>query len=104
MSFLEKRGVGFRVGEAIVPIVTAAIIFDLSVGSPRARPTAGMARKACRAASHRPITQGNVGAGNRASVGKLPGIRRGMKSGLGSTSRSQGPLVVGVLNVVDALG
>ena len=104
MSFLEKRGVGFRVGEAIVPIVPAAIIFDLSVGSPRARPTAGMARKACRAASHRPVTQGNVGAGTGASVGKLRGIGRAMKSGLGSASRSKGPLVVGALTVVNAWG
>src|SRR3989475_8633813 len=104
MSFLEKRGVGFRVGEAIVPIVPAAIIFDLSVGSPRARPTPAMARRACRAASHRPVEQGNVGAGTGASVGKLRGIERAMKSGLGSASRSKGPLVVGALAVVNAWG
>ena len=104
MSFLEKRGIGFPVRGTIVPIVPAAIIFDLSVGSPRARPTPAMARRACRAASHRPVEQGNVGAGTGASVGKLRGIERAMKSGLGSASRSKGPLVVGALAVVNAWG
>jgi len=104
MSFLEKRGVRFRVGKAIVPIVTAAIIFDLSVGSPRARPTPVMAREACRTASDRPVAQGNVGAGTGASVGKLHGIGHAMKSGLGSASRTKGPLIVGALAAVNAWG
>ena len=104
MSYLEASGIGFRVRDAVVPIVPAAIIFDLSVGSPRVRPSPAMARKACRAASSRPVAQGNVGAGTGASVGKLYGIGRAMKSGLGSASRSSGPLVVGALAVVNAWG
>src|SRR6267142_2794882 len=104
MSFLERRGIGFRVRDAIVPIVPAAILFDLSAGSPRARPTPAMARRACRAASSRPVLQGNVGAGTGASVGKMHGIRRAMKSGLGSASRRKGALVVGALTVVNAWG
>jgi L-aminopeptidase/D-esterase-like protein len=104
MSYLEASGTGFRVREAIVPIVPAAIIYDLSVGSPRARPTPAMARRACRSASSRPVAQGNVGAGTGASVGKIHGIGRAMKSGLGSASVSQGPLVVGAIAVVNAWG
>jgi L-aminopeptidase/D-esterase-like protein len=104
MSFLERRGIGFRVRGAIVPIVPAAILFDLTTGSPRARPTPVMALRACRLASTRPVEQGNVGAGTGATVGKLHGIDRAMKSGLGSASRRKGPLVAGALAVVNAWG
>ena len=104
MSFLEEQGIGFRVRDAIVPIVPAAILFDLSAGSPRARPTPVMARRACRAASSRRVVQGNVGAGTGATVGKMHGIPRAMKSGLGSASLRNGTLVVGALAVVNAWG
>jgi L-aminopeptidase/D-esterase-like protein len=104
MSYLEEQGVGYRVRDAIVPIVPAAILFDLSAGSPRARPTPAMARRACRAASSKSVVQGNVGAGTGASVGKMHGIARAMKSGLGSASLSRGRIVVGALVVVNAWG
>ena len=104
MSYLEAQGIGFRVREAIVPIVPAAILFDLSLGRGRARPTPALARKACRAASSRPVAQGSVGAGIGASVGKLHGIERAMKSGLGSASQRMGRVVVGALAVVNAWG
>jgi L-aminopeptidase/D-esterase-like protein len=104
MSWLEERRIGFRLREAIVPIVPAAILFDLSVGDPRARPTPVMARRACRAASARPTAQGNLGAGTGASVGKLFGMSRAMKGGLGSASARSGRLVVGALAVVNAWG
>jgi L-aminopeptidase/D-esterase-like protein len=104
LDYLEERGIGFRVREAIVPIVPAAILFDLSVGSPRARPTPAMARRACRSASRRPVRQGNLGAGTGASVGKLHGMDRAMKTGLGSASLRVGRLVVGALAVVNAWG
>lgn len=104
MSFLERQGRGFRVRDAVVPIVPAAILFDLSTGSPRARPTPAMARRACRSASARPVAEGNVGAGTGASVGKLHGVTRAMKSGLGTASARRGRLVVGALAVVNAWG
>jgi len=104
MAFLEQQRIGFRLRDAIVPIVPAAILFDLSAGSPRARPTPAMARRACRAASSRRVLQGNVGAGTGASVGKMHGLRRAMKSGLGSASLRSGALVVGALAVVNAWG
>ncbi|HYS77856.1 MAG TPA: P1 family peptidase, partial [Candidatus Dormibacteraeota bacterium] len=104
MSYLEERRVGFRLREAVVPIVPAAILFDLSVGDPRARPGPAMARRACRNASAAPVPQGNVGAGTGATVGKLRGITRAMKAGLGSASVRRGALVVGALAVVNAWG
>lgn len=104
MSFLEERRIGFRLRQAVVPIVPAAIIFDLSAGDRRARPTPAMARRACLNASSRPVPQGNVGAGTGATVGKLHGMKRAMKAGLGSASARNGPLVVGALVVVNAWG
>jgi len=104
MSFLEERRVGFRLRDALIPIVPAAIIFDLSVGDPRARPGPAMARRACRNASSGPVLQGNVGAGTGATVGKLHGVARAMKTGLGSASTRRGALVVGALAVVNAWG
>ncbi len=104
MSYLEERRVGFRLREAVVPIVPAAILFDLSVGDRRARPGPSMARRACRAASPKTVRQGNVGAGTGATVGKMRGIARAMKSGLGSASTRRGDLVAGALVVVNAWG
>ena len=104
MSYLEERRVGFRLRRAVVPIVPAAILFDLSIGDRRARPTPSMARRACRNASTLAVPQGNVGAGTGATVGKLHGMERAMKAGLGSASVRRGRLVVGALVVVNAWG
>jgi L-aminopeptidase/D-esterase-like protein len=104
MSYLESRRIGFRMRGALVPIVPGAIIFDLSVGSARARPTRAMAVRACRSASARTVEQGTIGAGTGASVGKLYGMPRAMRGGLGSASIRRGPLVVGALAVVNAWG
>jgi L-aminopeptidase/D-esterase-like protein len=104
MTWLEKRRIGFRLRGTVVPIVPAAILFDLSVGNPRARPTTAMAARACRAASSRSVEQGCFGAGTGASVGKLFGMARAMKSGLGSASVRRGPLRVGALAAVNAWG
>ncbi|MGE5326201.1 MAG: P1 family peptidase [Deltaproteobacteria bacterium] len=86
MRFLESRGVGFAAGPVRVPIVPAACIFDLNVGSPRARPDAAMAMRACRAAAGpggRFVAEGSVGAGTGATVGKINGIACAMKGGVG---------------------
>ncbi len=104
MSYLEERRIGFRLRQAVVPIVPAAILFDLAVGDRRARPTPSMARRACLNASSLAVPQGNVGAGTGATVGKLHGMERAMKAGLGSASVRRGPLVVGAIAVVNAWG
>ena len=103
--YLEQKGVGFRVGGAVVPIVPAAILFDLAVGDPRIRPDAASGFQAAEAASADPVQQGNVGAGAGATVGKLFGIERAMKGGLGSASiKLEDGLVVAALVAVNALG
>lgn len=105
MRYLEEKGIGYRVGPAVVPIVPAAILFDLRVGDPSIRPDASSGRQAAQAASSDPVEQGNVGAGAGATVGKLLGPNRAMKGGLGSASiELPGGLVVGALAVVNAIG
>ncbi|HRL31315.1 MAG TPA: P1 family peptidase, partial [Ottowia sp.] len=82
MRWLEEHGIGLRVGAApgqTVPIVPAAVLFDLHVGDARIRPGADAGYAACAAASRDAPTQGNVGAGAGATVGKLFGMGHAMK-------------------------
>jgi len=103
--YLEQRGVGFDTHVARVPIVPAAILFDLGLGNPTARPDAALGYAACQAATDDPVAEGSVGAGTGASVGKVLGMGQAMKSGLGSAAVSLGNgLVVGALIAVNAFG
>jgi L-aminopeptidase/D-esterase-like protein len=105
MRYLEEQGVGFDARVARVPIVPAAILFDLDLGDPRARPDAAAGYAACQAASAGPVAEGNVGAGTGASAGKILGSGRGMKTGLGSVAISLGGgLVVGALVAANPFG
>ncbi len=105
MRYLEERGVGFDTGVARVPIVPAAILFDLALGDAAVRPDAAMGYAACQAASDGPVGEGNVGAGTGATVGKLLGMKRCTKGGLGTASVELGRgLVVAALVVVNPLG
>ncbi|MBX3607311.1 MAG: P1 family peptidase [Piscinibacter sp.] len=104
MRWLEEQGIGVPVGPARVPIVPAAILFDLWVGDPAIRPDAAAGYAACASAERAPSAQGNVGAGAGATVGKLFGIQRAMKGGLGSASISVQGITVGALIAVNALG
>lgn len=105
MRFLEERGIGFDVQVTRVPIVPTAIIFDLRLGSHKARPDAGMAYAACESAVEAPIPEGSVGAGTGATVGKLFGLPQSTKSGLGVAAVRLGTdLHVGALAVVNAFG
>src|SRR5450755_1722060 len=79
MRWLDERGFGVQVGPARVPIVPAAILFDLWVGDAKIRPDAASGHAACDAATNGPVPEGNVGAGTGASVGKLFGIDRAMR-------------------------
>lgn len=107
MRYLEGHGVGFDTGiEGVprVPIVPAAVVFDLGLGDPRARPTAAMGEAACWAASTT-VEEGSVGAGTGATVGKILGLSSAMKGGVGSWSVAlPGGVVVGALVVVNAFG
>jgi L-aminopeptidase/D-esterase-like protein len=105
MGYLEERGVGFRVGSACVPIVPAAIIFDLMVGDAHVRPTAAMGYEACANASAGPVAEGSVGAGTGATVGKARGPQWAMKGGVGTTSVVfPDGLIVAALVVVNCWG
>ena len=104
MRWLDERGIGVTVGPARVPIVPAAILFDLWVGNASIRPDAASGYAACEAASECAPAEGNLGAGAGASVGKLFGIGRAMKGGVGSASLKVGGITVGALVVVNAIG
>ena len=104
MRWLEEHGIGVQVGPARVPIVPAAILFDLWVGDASIRPDAAYGYAACEAASTEPVAEGNVGAGTGASVGKLFGIHRAMRGGLGSASVTVGGITVAALVAVNAIG
>ena len=91
VRYLEEHKIGYSVGAAgVVPIVPAAILFDLGVGDPKIRPDAAAGYKACEAAGTAMPQQGSVGAGAGATVGKLWGMGRAMKSGIGTASLKVG--------------
>ncbi len=105
VRFLEEKGVGLDVGVARIPLVSAAVLFDLVVGSPEARPDPVMGYAAARSAKSGDFAQGGVGAGTGATVGKVLGMERSMKGGVGSASVGVGgDLVVGALAAVNAFG
>lgn len=105
MRYLEEQGVGFDVRVAKVPIVPAAVLFDLDIGSADVRPDAEMGYAACLNASGDPPREGNAGAGMGATVGKILGMASAMKSGIGTTSINLGGgLVVGTIVAVNAFG
>ena len=109
VKYLEERGVGFDVGVARVPIVPAAVLFDLGVGRADIRPGPEMGYQACLDAEQRgegaPLPEGNIGAGMGATVGKIMGMSQAMKSGIGSASMAiSDQLIVAALAAVNAFG
>ncbi|MBT2323608.1 P1 family peptidase [Variovorax paradoxus] len=104
MRWLEERGIGLDVGFGIVPIVPAAVLFDLPLGDARIRPDAAAGYAACEAASNAAPAEGNVGAGSGALVGKLFGVHRAMKGGIGTASITVNGVTVGALIACNALG
>jgi L-aminopeptidase/D-esterase-like protein len=105
VRWLEERKLGYNVGAAgVVPIVPAAILFDLNVGDASIRPDAGAGYRACEAAGTQAPAQGSVGAGTGATVGKLWGMGRAMKGGIGTASVKAGGLTVGAIVAVNAVG
>ncbi len=110
MRWLEARGVGHRVGDNLVPIVPAAILYDLWVGDGSIRPDAAAGQAACEAAMAAAgsgvaaFAEGNVGAGAGATVGKLFGPQRAMKGGIGSASLRLGDVTVAAVVALNAVG
>jgi L-aminopeptidase/D-esterase-like protein len=104
MQYLEERDVGFDVQVTKVPIVCGAVLFDLTIGDYRIRPDKAMGYQACLNASSTECKQGSIGAGTGATVGKILGIGRAMKSGLGCYALEADGLKVGALVSVNCLG
>jgi L-aminopeptidase/D-esterase-like protein len=105
VRYLEERRIGFDTRIARVPIVPAAILFDLGIGRKDVRPDAAMGYEACRRASNRRPAEGNAGAGMGATVGKIFGMAGAMKSGIGTAGVDLGGgAVVGALVAVNCLG
>jgi L-aminopeptidase/D-esterase-like protein len=106
MRYLEEHGLGFHFGSAVVPVVPAAILFDLGVGDAKIRPTAESGYQACRAATAGKVAEGNVGAGAGATVGKMFGMKSAMKSGIGTASIriANTGIVVAAIAAVNAVG
>lgn len=104
MQYLEERGIGFDVQVTKVPIVCGAVLFDLAIGDPSVRPDKEMGYQACLNATNRECPEGNVGAGTGATVGKILGMERAMKGGLGACCFQVGELKVGALVAVNCMG
>ena len=104
VRWLEERGVGLDVAVGRLPIVPAAVLFDLLVGDMRIRPDAAAGYAACAAASRADPAEGNVGAGAGAVVGKVFGIQHAMKGGVGTASITVDGVTVGALIACNALG
>ena len=102
--FLNKK-IGVNTGDAIVPIVPGAVLYDLSIGEKNIYPDPIMGYQACQNADNEILLLGNYGAGTGATVGKILGINQAMKSGIGSASIDLGNGVfVGALIAVNAFG
>ena len=105
MRYLEEQKIGFDVGVARVPIVPAAVLFDLAIGNADIRPDAEMGYQAAVSASTENIEVGNLGAGMGATVGKILGMQNAMKAGLGTASMEiGGGVTVGAVVAVNAFG
>ncbi len=105
MRYLEERNTGFRIAGGVVPIVPAAILFDLGVGDFKIRPDAACGYAAARDATDGPVEEGNVGAGAGATVGKMGRPDRAMKGGIGSSAIAMPDgLIVGAIMAVNARG
>ncbi|MDQ1259722.1 MAG: hypothetical protein QG643_1546 [Pseudomonadota bacterium] len=104
VRWLEEHGVGLDIGVGRLPLVPSAVLFDLMVGDMRVRPDAAAGYAACAAASGADPAEGNVGAGTGASVGKMFGMARAMKGGIGSASVTVAGVTVGALIACNAVG
>jgi L-aminopeptidase/D-esterase-like protein len=104
VKWLEEQGAGMKAGPALLPIVPGAVLFDLLLGDSAIRPDAKSGYQACHAATTLAPAEGNVGAGTGACVGKVFGIERAMKGGIGTASVTVDGITVGAIIACNALG
>ena len=105
MRYLQEHGIGFDVGVTRVPLVVQSDLFDLTVGAADVYPDEAMGYKACeKAFQEANYRDGNYGAGCGATVGKIAGMERCMKTGVGSYALQEGDLKIGAIVALNALG
>ena len=104
MRYLEENRIGLNTGPARVPIVPAAILYDLNTGRADIRPDSAMGYRAAASASSTNSAEGNVGAGTGASLGKMRGMKYAMKSGLGTASIKFGDVIIGAIVAANPVG
>jgi L-aminopeptidase/D-esterase-like protein len=104
MTFLEEKGYGYVTGFGVVPIVPAAVIYDLNIGNASVRPLAENAYQACTEASDNFNSQGCIGVGTGATIGKWAGITNAMKGGLGTATVTMDKIKVTAVSVVNSVG
>jgi L-aminopeptidase/D-esterase-like protein len=105
MRYLEEEGIGFPFGNSYIPLVAGAVVFDLGIGSEKARPGALAGYRAAKAAAGGMVEQGSVGVGTGCTVAKAVGFERCLKGGVGTAcERGPGGLLVGALAAVNAGG
>lgn len=104
MRYLAERGIGFKTGGGVVPIVPAAVLYDLEYGDGSVRPDSAMGYAACAAAATGPVAEGAVGAGAGCTAGKLLGIAQAAPSGIGTASVKVGEVIVGAIVAVNPFG
>ena len=104
MAYLEEHNMGYHLGDIVVPIVPQSCIFDLGIGSSSVRPDFDMGYKACADSVNNRAVSGNIGGGTGASVGKLYGMSRSQKAGIGYYAVQLGELKMGAVVIVNALG
>ena len=104
MTYLSENNIGYQTNYGVVPIVPAAVIFDLNIGSAKSYPREAEALKTVESAEFNNSSSGNIGAGTGATVGKWSGIESAMKGGLGIASNKHGDFRCSVLSVVNAVG
>jgi len=104
MNFLEKKQLGYQTPYGNIPIVPAAVIYDLNIGNKSVRPTAENAGYACKNAASSFEDQGSIGAGTGATVGKWSGIENAMKGGLGIAESRTDSTWIRCVSIVNAVG
>jgi L-aminopeptidase/D-esterase-like protein len=104
MRYLEEQNIGYSMGTVKVPIVPAAVLYDLGLGRADVRPDAAMGYRAAALASSDAPAEGNVGAGTGASIGKIRGMEYAMKAGIGTSSMDINGLILGAIVAVNAIG
>ncbi len=104
VRWLEEQGAGLDIGVGKIPLVPAAVLFDVMMGDMRIRPDAAAGYAACTAASNERPLEGSVGAGTGAVIGKVFGLDRAMKGGIGTASFTVAGVTVGALVACNALG